>query len=107
MKTKITKKAIMQNYTCISVGYCKLQTLLKYHSPQYYTCGNDGWHADIYIFGNYAIVTGYQPFGKNKADYNLCKKYELKAQKKQERFGDNSEEFEKLIDEFIKEVVKK
>lgn len=50
MKAKVTKKAIMQNYTCISVGYCKLQTLLQYHNAQYYTCGYDGWHADIYIY---------------------------------------------------------
>lgn len=107
MKKKVTKKAIMQNYTCISVGYCNLQTLLQYHNAQYYTCGYDGWHADIYIFGGYAIVTGYQPFGKIKADYDLCQKYELEAQKKKEKFIDNSETFEKLIDNFIKEVIKK
>lgn len=108
MKEKVTKKAIMQNYTCISVGYCNLQFLLRYHTAQYYTCGCYGWNADIYIFGDYAIVTGYQPFGKIKADYDLCQKYELKARtQKKESFVDNSETFEKLIDNFIKEVIKK
>lgn len=107
MKKRTTKKAIMQNYDCISISYCALQTLLKYNNANYYTCGYDGWHADIYIFGGYAIVTGYQPFGKIKADYDLCQKYELEAQKKKEKFIYNSETFEKLIDNFIKEVIKK
>ena len=28
MRVKVTKKEIMKNYKCFSVGYCNLQTLL-------------------------------------------------------------------------------
>lgn len=39
MRIKITKKEIMKNYKCFSVGYCDLQTLLGVANPQFYTAG--------------------------------------------------------------------
>ena len=80
MKEKTTKKAMLHNYTCISVPYCTLQSMLVYRSPDYYTSGVYGWNADCYIFGNYAIVMGYRPFGI-KADSSICTKYDSKAEK--------------------------
>lgn len=77
MKFKTTQKYIKANYkNIISVGYCKIQYLLSCESPIAYTSGRDGWYADIYNFGNTAIVTGYNPFGNVKPDYEIVKKYE-------------------------------
>lgn len=75
MKFKTTKKAVKDGYwKCISVGYCDLQYLLQFKSPVAYTCGVYGWNADIYDFGNIAIVTGYRPFGIH-IDYDIVRKY--------------------------------
>ena len=66
MKFKTTRKAIKQGYeNVIQVPYCGLQNLLRCESPIAYTTRAEGWGADIYDFGNTAIVTGYAPFGFN------------------------------------------
>lgn len=85
MRIKTTTKRIKENYTnnaIISIGYCDLQTLLKYESPKAYTCGVYGWNYDLYDIDCVAICTGYRgkPQGKS-FDYSLVKKYETKAQK--------------------------
>ena len=81
-KLRITKREIMKGFPkVIKVGYCQLQHLLG-DNPQYYTCGRDGWNADIYVVsGSTVIVTGYNPFGNVKTDYNLNKKYDERALK--------------------------
>lgn len=80
MKTKVTKKEILNNYEkVICVGYCSLQNLLSYKNAKYYTSGQYGWNADIYIDGKTAIVTGYRLFGNIKARYDIFKKYDDKA----------------------------
>ena len=64
MKVKVTKKQVMSSYSNIlKLSYCELQRLLNRFSPQYYTCGINGWNADIYIIDGMCIVTGYYPFG--------------------------------------------
>ena len=69
MKTKVTKKQIMSNFTEImEVDYCVIQSLLNHFSPQYYTSGVYGWNADIYIIDEMVIVTGYRPFGTFRPD---------------------------------------
>lgn len=93
MRVKVTKKEIMKNYKCFSVGYCDLQTLLGVANPQFYTAGVYGWNADIYTFGNTAIVTGYRPFGK-QIDFDIIRKFEDAAQKNREK-----------RDELLKELV--
>lgn len=45
MRIKITKKEIIKNFKCFSVGYCDLQTLLNVANPQFYTAGVYGWNA--------------------------------------------------------------
>ncbi len=69
MKFKTTKKEVMAQATCIAIGYCHLQHLLRDETPIAYTYGNAGWNADIYAcpppYANVAIVTGYRPFGIN------------------------------------------
>lgn len=65
MKTKTTKKAIMNAYeNVIKVGYCDLQDALKWREPNFYTAGVYGWNADVYVIDyDTVIVTGYRPFG--------------------------------------------
>lgn len=80
MVYKTTKKSVMNGYCkVISIGYCGAQYLLKYQDRIAYTTGRDGWNADIYYFGNIAIVTGYRPFGNIDPDYELVNSYEKKA----------------------------
>lgn len=81
MKYKTTQKAIKGNYNHIlKVGYCDLQFLLTYETPEVYTANNYGWRSDVYCFPNFAISTGYTPFGNILVDYYTCQKYEKLAQ---------------------------
>lgn len=65
MKTKTTKKAIMNAYkNVIKVRYCDLQDALKWCEPNFYTAGVYGWNSDVYVIDyDTVIVTGYRPFG--------------------------------------------
>lgn len=83
----------------ISVGYCKLQNLLKFHNPIAYTSRIEGWAADVYDFGNTAIVTGNAPFGNRHPSFDLCEKYDNIARINQ------SNNLDTLIDYFICEVI--
>ena len=77
MKTKTTKKAIYANYgkeRCFSFGYCDIYHIEKLFDNMLYTCGVYGWNADILQFRNFALCTGYRPFGtSNKEVYAICK----------------------------------
>lgn len=82
MKYRITKKDVNRCYDFrIMVGYCNLCTLLTYESPDCYTTRAEGWAADIYSYGDTAIITGYAPFGNIKPSYETCQKYEEVARK--------------------------
>lgn len=82
MKYKTTKKDVNRRYDFrIMVGYCNLQALLTYESPTCYTARSEGWAADIYSYGNTAIITWYSPFGNIKPNYETCQKYEEAARK--------------------------
>ena len=86
--------AILSNYpNVIKVGYCYLQTLLKFRSPNAYTASKTyGWRADIYeITPNTVIVTGYAPFGNIAPDYVTVKKYEDKAEELCEKYREPQE----------------
>ena len=112
MKYKTTKKAVNAGYGIrICIGYADLQHLLYYRSPVAYITRAEGWAADIYDFGNVAIVTGYAPFGNVKPDYELVRCYDRMAREivnasdiihsRRVEICDN------LIAEFFKEVLKK
>ena len=110
MKFKTTQKAIKKGYNKIlCIGYCNLQYLLYYKNPVAYTSGVYGWNADIYdIGGGIAICTGYKPFGNIRADYNLQKEYDDKAQQivlNWDKYEHN--EKLKLLDELLKEFIEK
>lgn len=118
MKYETTKKAILSNYpNVIRVGYCSLQTLLKFHSPSAYTASKTyGWRADVYeITPDTVIVTGYAPFGNIVPDYETIKKYEEKAQKESalawkrresssQAYSNELNAMDALLHEFIREV---
>ena len=81
----------------ISVGYCQMQSLLKFTSPSYYLASVTGWDADVYLIDGGAIITGYRPKGL-QADYQLVRSYEEKAA--------NETDFSKL-EELTKELIQK
>lgn len=108
MKFKTTRKAIKANSRIIlKVGYCDLQSLLYFREAEAYTCGVYGWNADIHMFGNVTVVTGYRPFG-NYSNYDLVEEYEQKADKivtdYQVDWETRKNEVSKLLDEFVKKV---
>ena len=111
MKFKTTRKEINQNYkNVICVGYCQAQDLLRGKNPIAYNAGVYGWNADIYDVNGVAIVTGYQPFGNIRPDYDTIKKYEDEAR----RICCNSwinyqkmiDQVDKLLNQFIEEVTR-
>ncbi len=80
MKVQTTQKYIKTLYPkIVKIGYCDLQHLLHFEDAAYYNAGVYGWNCDIYCFGDIAIVTGYNPFGNIKLDYNKIKEYDNKA----------------------------
>ncbi len=108
MKFKTTKKDIMNGYDkIISVGYCNLQSLLHCESEVAYTVRREGWGADIYQFGNTAIVTGYAPFGNIRPGYEVNQRYEERATKATEgvyKWEEKKAILAGLIEEYIQEV---
>lgn len=109
MKYKTTKKDVMNGYNnIIRVGYCSLQNLLNCESETAYTIRREGWAADIYEFGNTAIVTGYAPFENIRPGYELCQKYETAAEKIRCNYElswtERKAKLQELIKEFIQEV---
>ena len=111
MKYRTTQKAIKNGfYKVISIGYCDLQHLLNCETEAAYTTRREGWAADIYDFGNVAIVTGYNPFGNIRPDYETVKKYDNMAC---EIIGnifswdERKAALRSLIDNFIEEVTTK
>lgn len=109
MKFKTTQKAIKQGHSnVICVSYCALQKLLSCEREIAYTTRAEGWGADIYGFGNTAIVTGYAPFGNIRPGYELCQKYEKAAEKfrydYELTYPERKEQLKELIKQFIKEV---
>lgn len=82
MKLKATYKEIKQsNSKIIRLGYCEVQTLLRYHEPFAYSCGVYGWNCDYYQIDNTIICTGYRPIGNLSIKYDDIREYEKKAEK--------------------------
>ena len=84
MKYKTTRKAVVAGSPrLVSVGYCDLQTLLRYHSPIAYTSGVYGWNFDVYEVYGLTICTGYRGMPGRRA--NNVEKYEQAAREVLER----------------------
>ena len=111
MKLKTTKKIIKENYSkIIGIGYCNFQYMLYYSNPFAYSAGVSGWYCDYYEFENICISTGYNYISTVKVDYEIARKFELKAQKIVLNYDLTFETkraiLNKLMKKFIKEVVK-
>ena len=106
MKEKVSKKEIKENFrNVISVGYCDLEYLLNFKSPEYYSCGVYGWSCDYYVINNNTIIsTGYSPIG-NISNYELTREYDKKARDIGHSVG--YEEKEKKLNELLDEYVNK
>ena len=112
LKRRVTKKSVYADYgkeNCIEVGYCGLQSLLRYESPYGYTEGVYGWNADLYAVGDYhCIVTGYRPFGGIRPSYDVIRKYEERAEQILKDYGHLSftcvDMMTALLAEFVEEV---
>lgn len=107
MKFKTTTKEIKNNYKCIALGYCEVQHLLSWTSPQAYTCGVYGWNFDAYIFGGVALCTGYRGMPSHSEDYKavheLANSYEKLAENvyKVIDYDERQKELERLTEEFV------
>lgn len=101
MKFKTTRKAVVNGSSnIVSVGYCDLQTLLRYHSPIAYTCGVYGWNFDVYEIHGLTICTGYRGMPGRTA--SNIRKYEQAARDALERLDwrEAEAEIERLLSEF-------
>lgn len=91
-KTKLTSKALKERFSyelrqhrVFAFGYCSLQYLLYFHSPDFYTSGGYGWNYDSYYIVDavngvdYVINTGYRGMFGYSVDYDLSHSYENKA----------------------------
>ena len=111
MKFKTTKNEIYKNYkNVICVGYCKMDYLLTNKQPIAYNSGVGGWKCDIYEVNGVAIVTGYQPFGNIRPDYETIKKYEDEAREicggSWGNYQKTLDQIDQLLNQFIEEVIK-
>ena len=92
MKAQISKKEVRNaNSRIISIGYCDMQFLLRYHDCNLYSAGIYGWSCDYYIinsdntggmFTPYTVIsTGYQPLSNSKTtpDTKLLRLFEKYA----------------------------
>ena len=105
MKYKATQKEVKAGYRhVIRVPYCALQTLLSERRPVAYTTRVEGWGADVYDFGNVAIVTGYKTFGNIRPDYDTIRSFEFLAESTEEAGEKRKTRFDQLLEEFIRRV---
>jgi hypothetical protein len=109
MKFKTTKKKMKDNYnTIIKVGYCSIAYLLQYEQPIAYSAGSSGWSCDYYEIDGILISTGYAPVGNIEASYDLCHKYNVKAENvvltRGMDWNDKKDIVRGYLKEFIKEV---
>ena len=110
MKFKTTIKEIKRNYKCVALGYCEVQTLLSWTSPQAYTCGIYGWNFDVYTFGGVALCTGYRGMPSHSKDstavHKLADSYEKLAENvyKVKDYNERQKELERLTEDFVEKA---
>lgn len=111
-KVKITKKFARDNFPfIIRIGYCNLQFLLYYKSPEYYSVRAEGWACDYYFFEeeNILISTGYAPIGIS-IPWEIIEPYEKRAEKiiceiyKWDEIEKKEEAINELLSAFLKTV---
>lgn len=109
MKGKTTRKWVASSYICYGCGYGDLQFLLRFQEARFYTCGVYGWNCDVYVFGRYAITTGYRgQIHHVDRNYNLEREYDLKAYSilndTELSYEDQKKKINSLLKDFLAEV---
>lgn len=112
MRIKTTKKEMKRAYkNIITIGYCEMTELLCYEEPITYCVGTYGWTCDNYLIDRHTLIsTGYAPINGIRVDYKKVHKYselgreirynkELTEEQKRNKI-------KKLLDKFVKEVLK-
>lgn len=115
MKSRITAKDLRSMFKgkAITLGTQQPYYLLRYHNPDWYTCGIYGWNFDAYDIDGVLIMWGDRgTFGK-LADYDRIKFYEEKAKEicnevylRDMRFDHIKARLDGLIKDFIGEVIR-
>lgn len=113
MKTQISKKQIISCYgkeNIIRLGYCELCFLLEALGARYYCAGVYGWSCDVYTLGNYAITTGYNPFGAIRPSLDLVEKYDklskrVRDNKAIKHYNTRFSKYYELLQKFIEEAI--
>lgn len=115
MKSRITAKELRSMFggKAITLGTQQPYYLLRYHSPDWYTCGVYGWNFDAYDIDGVLIMWGDRgTFGK-RADYERIKFYEEKAKEicnevytRTMTFDSIQARLNALIKDFIGEVIR-
>ena len=81
---KTTRKEIYRIYgkeSVISLGYCKIQSIVNYLTKIGHAERLEGWAADIYElpkpYNNIVVCTGYAPFGtSSEKTRKMCERWE-------------------------------
>ena len=115
MKTRITKKAIVDRYQTIIADGGNMQDLLNYKNADFFTAGVNGWNSDIYIlehedlYNTIVISTGDRAFGNISTSYWHLMDYEKKARaivgNYDIKYEDKKEQVNKLLYTYINEVL--
>ena len=106
MKFKTTAKEVRAYNEAIRFSYCAIQHLMAGREPNAYTCGVYGWNADVYIFGSFALVTGYRPFGRDpRLSYEEIRGFDKRAEAllhdRARSYEERMDAVEKLRNEFL------
>lgn len=108
MKSKVTKKAVKDNYNrIIGIGYCNAQHLLNYQQPFAYSSGQNGWSCDYFDIDGICISTGYSRLNNQNTayEYETLDKYEKQAQTIRNDYTITFEERKELINALLMEFV--
>ena len=105
-KIKTTLKAIRNSHHyVVPVGYCQLQSLLRYRSPMAYAKGIYGWNCDLYSLSHdVGICTGYNTVGNLDYPSERIHNFEAKASKISYSMPDYQEQLDKLIEELVADI---
>lgn len=106
MKVRTTQKTIRE-LKPICFWYCKIQELLHFENPIFYTAWQYGRKADTYNIDWLWIETGYSTTGNiNEIPYKITQEYEKKA-KEQRKENLTREQRKEKNRELLKEMILK
>ena len=107
MKFKTTRKNMVENYSkIIKVGYCNISYLLQYEQPIAYSTRVEGWACDYYEVDGVLISEGYAPIGNIAPSYDICHRYNVKAENIVLTRGMNRDDKMDIVRGYLREFIK-